>query len=47
MQPRKTSSNYVIDVDTDNEDQEDGDDERSDTPSVMTSSRVKEPYLNR
>ena len=47
MQPRKTSSNYVINVDTDNENQEDGDDERPDTPSDMSSSSVKEPSLNR
>ena len=47
VQPRKTSSNYVINVDTDNENQEDGDDERPDTPSDMSSSSVKEPSLNR
>ncbi|XP_067048647.1 uncharacterized protein [Acropora muricata] len=46
VQPRKTSSNYVINVDTDNENQEDGDDERPDTPSDMSSSSVKEPSLN-
>ena len=37
----------VINVDTDNENQEDGDDERPDTPSEMSSSSVKEPSLNR
>ncbi|XP_044171688.1 uncharacterized protein LOC122956018 [Acropora millepora] len=47
VQPRKTSSNYVINVDTDNENQEDGDDERPDTPSDISSSSVKEPSLNR
>ena len=43
----KTSSNYVINIDTDNENQEDGDDERPDTPSDMSSSSVKESSLNR
>ena len=47
VQPRKTSSNYVINVDTDNENQEDGDDERLDAPSDMSSSSVQEPSLNR
>ena len=47
MQPRKNSSNYVINVDTDNENQEDGDDERLDAPSDMSSSSVQEPSPNR
>ena len=46
MQPRKTSANYVINVDTDNENQEDDDDERPDTPSDMSSSSGKESSLN-
>ena len=47
VQRRKTSSNYMINIDTDNENQEDGHDERPDTPSDMSSSSVKEPSLNR